>query len=236
MPSFDGIQENMTAARFGPSEPSDEEVVARVCAGEMALFEVIMRRYNQRLYRVARAILGDDAEAEDVMQDAYVRAYTHLGQFAGRARFSTWLTKIAAYEALARARRRGLKVELDGLAEAEQDAMIQPDDETGSPESETLANETRALLESAVDVLPPIYRSVFMLRAVEEMSTAETAETLGVSQEAVKSRLHRAHAMLRHRLMELLGASAREAFAFGSHRCDRVVGAVLARLHAGAPV
>ncbi len=202
----------------------------RVLGGDAPLFEIIMRRYNQRLYRISRAILGDDAEAEDVMQEAYVRAYTHLDQFAGRARFATWLTKIAVYEAMARARRRGRMVEFDAFPEREQDDMVKPQPPTSTQEDDLLAKETRAVLEGAVDELPAQYRSVLVLRDVEGMSTAETADTLGLSLEAVKTRLHRAHAMLRKRLYLRFGATASDAFAFQAPRCDRVVAAVLARI------
>src|SRR5438093_1123988 len=148
---------------------SDEEVVARVRRGKTALFEVIMRRYNQRLYRAARAILRDDAEAEDVMQEAYVRAFTHLDQFAGRAAFATWLTRIAVHEALARARRRG---RLQPLAEegAEGDDMT-AFRSAADVEKQAADRELGRLLEIAIAALPDPFRAVFVLRDVEEMST-----------------------------------------------------------------
>jgi len=210
------------------SELRDEEVVARVLAGETALFEILMRRYNQRLYRISRVILRDDGEAEDVMQDAYVRAYEHLNQFAGRAAFSTWLTRIAIHEALARKRRRGRMEELDALPNG--DAMSILKSSAPNPEAGTAASEARALLEQAIDQLPEAYRTVVMLREVEEMSVAETAESMGVSDAVVKTRLHRAHAMLRKELYARAKGRATDLYQFHAVRCDRVVKAVFERI------
>ncbi len=209
---------------------SDEEVVRRVRAGDAPLFEVLMRRYNQRLYRVARGILRDDAEAEDVMQHAWVEGYLHIGQFAGRSAFSTWLTKIAVYEALARLRRRGREMLVDPLPEADEDAMSTLKSPRPDPEQQALHGEARALLEASIDALAPAYRSVFVLREVEGMSTAETAECLDVSEEVVKTRLHRARGLLREELLARAGVAASTAFSFHLSRCDRVVAAVFERL------
>ncbi len=208
---------------------TDEEVVNRVRAGETALYEVIMRRYNQRLYRVARAILHNDAEAEDVMQDAYVRAYTHLGQFAARSPFSSWLTRIAVNEALARRRLSKQHQEVDAT---EFDGEISMQDLYKSPDPEQNASgaQLREFLEQAVLDLPEQYRTVIMLRDIEELSTAETADALDLSVENVKIRLHRGHAMIRDWLFERIGAKAKEAFPFMGIRCDRVVQAVFCRL------
>lgn len=206
---------------------TDQEIVDRVKAGDTALYEVIMRRYNQRLYRVARAILRDDAESEDVMQDAYVRAYQHLDQFAGRASFSTWLTRIAVHEALARARNRKRNSQLDDFEEAGELLMniAEP-----SPEDNASRAEVSQLLEEAVLGLPEQYRIVVTLRDIEELSTAETAETLDLTEENVKVRLHRGRAMARNWLLTRVGAAAKDAFPFMGVRCDRVVAAVFARL------
>lgn len=201
---------------------TDEEVVARVLAGETALFEIIMRRYNQRLYRVARAILRQDAEAEDVMQDTYVRAYQHLGQFAGKARFATWLTRIAVHEALARAHRQSRFAPLDTAADPG-DAMTQLASRARTPEQNTSDAEIRRLLEQAIEALPEQYRTVVMLRDVQEMSTAETAACLELTEENVKVRLHRARAQLRRQLYRGAGITAANAFQFEAPRCNRVV-------------
>jgi len=226
-PRLDGFSEP-------PSEAlSDEEVVARVLAGERELFEILMRRYNQRLFRVARGILNDDAEAEDVMQDAYVRAYHHLDQFAGRARFATWLTRIAVHEALARARRRGRSVEIDAMPETRQESIAALRSAERDPERRAIDQNLKAVLESAIAALPANARLVLMLRDVEGLSTAATAECLEIEVPAVKTRLHRARGLLRRRLAEQAGAACTGAFAFQGARCDRVVAGVLARIGEG---
>lgn len=211
----------------------DIEVVKRVVAGETALFEILMRRYNQRLYRVARAILKDDGDAEDVMQQAYVNAYQHLGQFAERASFSTWLTKIAVYEALARLRRRGAAERHTGF-ESGQDTMTGIQENAPDPEHQAFATELRSLLESAVDGLPERQRVVFTLREIEGLSTAETAECLGISEDNVKTRLHRARALLRDDLFARTGAATSEAFRFHLSRCDCVVAGTFEKIAAAA--
>ena len=205
----------------------DEAVVARVLAGETALFEVLMRRHNPRVYRAVRAILGDDAEAEDVMQQAYVSAYTHLGQFAGNARFSTWLVKIAIHEAFARRRRQHRRVDL--VTETGGDGMHKLPASQADPEEKLSRRELGGLLEAAIDALPEIYRLVFVLREVQELSTAEAAACLEVSEEVVKTRLHRARALLRDELYARMGAPA-DVFEFQAPRCDRVVAGVMGRV------
>ena len=210
---------------------TDEEVVNRVCAGETALYEVIMRRYNQRLYRVARAILHSDVEAEDVMQDAYVRAFTHLGQFAARAPFSSWLTRIAVNEALARRRSSKQHQEVD-VTEFDGEISMQDLYRSPDPEQNASSAQLRGFLEQAVLDLPEQYRTVIMLRDIEELSTAETADALDITVENVKIRLHRGHSMIRNWLFERIGAKAKEAFPFMGTRCDRVVQAVFNRLAA----
>ena len=207
---------------------SDEQVVGLILDGQTALFEVLMRRHNERLYRAARAILRDDAEAEDVLQQAYVNAYAHLRQFDGRSAFATWLTRIAVNEAIARARRRGRYQPLGDDERAPFDTRFSM--QTNNPEKEAFAREMRAILEDAVDALPDGYREVFMLRQVEGLSTAETAVCLGVSDDVVKTRLSRARAALRERLFDRVGATAASSFTFERPRCDRVVAAVLARI------
>jgi RNA polymerase sigma-70 factor, ECF subfamily len=211
------------------AEVDDEEIVRRVVAGDSALFEVLMRRHNQRLYRVARAILRDEAEAEDVMQQAYVNAYVHLDQFADRARFSTWLTRIATYEALARLRRRGRFTEIEGMSESARDGDVLAT-QGPNPEREAYLGELRTTLEGSVDALPEAYRSVFVLRDVEGLSTAETAECLELTQDVVKTRLVRARAQLRRSIWERAGLASRDLFPFHAPRCNKVVAAVLAQL------
>ena len=211
-------------------ELRDEDIVSRVLAGETALFEIVMRRYNQRLYRISRAILRDDGEAEDVMQDAYVRAYEHLDQFAGRAAFSTWLTRIAVHEALARKRRRGRYDDLDALQATHGDSMPILKSSAPSPETDASSSETRRILESAIEALPEAYRAIVVLREVEEMSVADTAASLGLTEGTVKTRLHRAHAMLRKELYARAQGRATDLYQFHAVRCDRVVKAVFERI------
>ena len=211
---------------------SDDEVVRRVRAGETGLFEVVMRRYNQRLYRVARAILRDDAEAEDVTQQAYVNAYRHLDQFAGRAMFSTWLTRIAVHEAFARARRRSRFNEQETVDDWDGDSMDALTSPEPDPERQAFAGELRALIESAIEALPEHYRAVFVMRAVEGMSTAESAECLDITEETAKTRLHRARLLLREALYERAGIETAAAFSFEAPRCDRVVAAVFEQIEA----
>lgn len=205
-----------------PSELSDEEVVQRVLAGDTAMFEILMRRHNQSVYRAARAVLRDDAEAEDVMHDAYVRAYQNLAQFEGRARFSTWLIRIAVHEALARRRRRSRWTEFDDRSTP---VMTRP-----GPEDEAARGEVRRLLEDAVESLPSSLRTVLVLRSIEELSTAETAQVLGLTEDNVKIRLHRARAQVRKRLLRTAGEEAQRLFVFEAPRCDRVVRAVMASI------
>ena len=205
---------------------TDEEVVGRILTGQTALFEVLMRRYNERMYRVSRAIVRDDSEAEDVMQQAYVNAYANLRQFAGKARFSTWLTRIAVNESLARLRHRGKYEPYDDeLSRVEPLMAEQPPPD---PERQAFSGELRTLLEWAIEQLPDGAREVFVLREVEGLSTAEVGEALGVSEDVVKTRLSRAKTALRRTVMERTGSTAPEVFRFYRPRCDRVVARVLA--------
>ncbi len=211
----------------------DESLVKRVLEGDTALFEILMRRHNQRLYRIARAVLRDDAEAEDVMQDAYVRAYEHLSQFEGRSRFSTWLSRIAFHEALARVRRRKRVQQLEAIPENERDTMPSLRSTAMSPEQEASNSEVQRLLEEEVNALPDNYRTVFVLRDVEEIDAAEVAEILNITPDNVKMRLFRARAFLRKRLYLRAGAQSQEAFLFHASRCDRVVNTVFEKLGFG---
>jgi RNA polymerase sigma-70 factor (ECF subfamily) len=207
---------------------TDEEIVRRVLAGETALFELIMRRYNQRIYRAVRAIVRDETEAEDVMQQAYVNAYAHLHQFAERASFATWLTRIAINEALARIRPKRLRA-----ADESDDATMNSIESTApDPEQQAVAAELRHIVEAGIAALPDRYRSVVMLREVEGLSTAETAECLGVQEDVIKTRLHRARTMLRDNLYRQAGLTFEGLFTFGHSRCDRMVEAVMARIGA----
>lgn len=227
---------SVAALQPAQQEMKDEEVVRRVLAGETALFEILMRRYNQRLYRVSRIILRNDGEAEDVMQDAYVRAYEHLNQFAGRAAFSTWLTRIAVHEALARKRRSGRMLQIDdsqpNSPSTHGDSMPILKSSAPSPEARTASAQAQHLLQEAIEGLPEAYRTIVVMREVEEMSVAETADSLGVSEAVVKTRLHRAHAMLRKDLYARAKGRTADLYQFHAVRCDRVVRNVFERIQA----
>lgn len=215
---------------------SDQEIVDRVLAGETPLFELLMRRHNQLLYRTLRAILQDDSEAEDAMQDCYVRAFTQLERFEGRSQLSTWLVRIGVNLALDRVRRRGRvffvapsTLEQPSAAAAEQAA-------TRTPEDELASREIARLLQTAIDRLPLQYRAVFVLREIEQLDTRQTAECLGIAEGTVKTRLRRSRARLQELLDQRAGASSDDLFRFGGEHCDRIVAAVLARVSgAGAP-
>jgi len=202
----------------------DEEVVRRVVAGDAAMFEILMRRHNQRVSRAVRAILGGDDEVEDVMQQAYLNAFEHLHQFAGEARFATWLTRIAVNEALARRRKRE-RFMGDGEM-----AIASLESEVPDPEQQAAGSELRATMEREVEALPDAFRVVVVLRDVEGLSTGETAASLGISEDLVKTRLHRARTMLRDNLYKRAGVTMESIFAFGNARCDRVVAAVMSRI------
>jgi RNA polymerase sigma-70 factor, ECF subfamily len=206
---------------------SDGELVARILAGECELFEIVMRRHNQQLYRAARAITGSETEVEDVLQQAYLNAFAHLRQFEARAQLSTWLTRIVINEASARRRRLGQATRTDETDSHAADAVASP---VPGPEQQAYAGELHRVLEAAVDSLPEPYRVVFMLRDVEGMSTTEAGAALALGDEAVKTRLHRARAMLRRAVSARVGDAVAGTFRFYAPRCDRVVAAVLRRV------
>jgi RNA polymerase sigma-70 factor (ECF subfamily) len=220
-----------------PAAPglADHDLVERVRAGDAAAFELIMRRHNRRLFRLARSVLRNGAEAEDVVQETYVRAFAKLDGFIGPGGFSAWLARIAYNEALGRRRSRSPVVSLhDYVSDRHGDADVRRIETMTShdpdPERLTGNGELRRLLEDAIDALPADFRAVFVLRAVEGMSVSETAHALSIRPETVKTRFHRA----RHRLQEALGARCEAllptTFEFGGARCDRIVAAALARL------
>lgn len=209
----------MTRLRSPGRGMSDHQVITRVRAGEADFFEILMRRYNQRLYRTARAILGTDRDVEDVVQDTYLRAYAHLGQFAGRAAFGSWLTRIAVNEAL-RTRQRVRSASLErpmGLSATD-------------VEQQVATRELQRILETAIDALPDSFRVVFMLRDVEQLSIAETAAILNVKKQTIKTRPHRARAFLRKWINARVGTATTAAFPFGLSQCDALVSRVLMQI------
>jgi RNA polymerase sigma-70 factor (ECF subfamily) len=209
---------------------SDLQLIERVRAGEIALYELLMRRHNQRVYRVIRSVVSNDLEAEDILQEAWVRAFEHLDQFAGRANFSTWVARIAFNEALGRRRTSARWTPLEDEAGNIMPELNRQQTTFATPETEAIQGQLGQMLQSAVDTLPETYRSVFVLREVEQLNTSETAECLGLSEEAVKTRLHRSRALLRHELENRMGSTIREAYSFLGARCDRVVARVLERI------
>ena len=216
------------AATTPATDLADEAIVERVRSGDIALYEILVRRHNQRLYRTIRAILRDDRDVEDVMQQAYVDAYTHLDQFRGAARFATWLTRIAVNRAIrnGQGERRQLAVvsrDADATLAIEHTAAPGLD-----PEHAMYGHELKAVLESLVDDLPDPFRVVFVMREVEGLTTAETAASLSINEDTVKTRLHRAKRLLRDQLDRRLGPAAADIYPFHLSRCDRVVAGVMA--------
>jgi RNA polymerase sigma-70 factor (ECF subfamily) len=208
----------------------DVELVDRIRAGETGLYELLMQRYNQRLYRTIRSVITNDLEAEDVLQESWVRAYEHLDQFGGRAQFATWVTRIAFYEALARRRKGTRWAPLEGQAGEMMPEVNRRLTAAATPEEQAIQAQVGQMLHDAIDALPDTYRTVFMLREVELLSTTETAECLGLSEEAVKTRLHRSRALLRRELQARIGPAIAVAHPFLGARCDRTVARVLERI------
>jgi RNA polymerase sigma-70 factor (ECF subfamily) len=211
----------------------DESVIGRVKKGETALFEIVMRRYNQRLYRIIRSILGTDSDVEDVLQEAYLKAYGHLEQFEGRSSFATWLTKIAVYEAMARARRGRRFRPLEVAVGDDESRVVELRSNLPGPEENAAGHELMRLIEEAVDHLPETFREVFVMREIEQMNQAETAECLGLKEETVKTRLHRARRQIETHLLTRAGQGIRTAYSFGNSRCTRMVAMVLQEIAEG---
>jgi RNA polymerase sigma-70 factor, ECF subfamily len=211
----------------------DAELVRRALARDDAAFREIMERYNRRLYRVARSILRNDGEAEDVVQEAYVNAFTHLDSFRGESSLATWLSRIAINEALGRLRRARLAADLNSSETGRSEAQIIQFPHSGAaddPERTMAQREILQLVERAADNLPEIFRIVFVARVIEGMSVEETAELLGLQPETVKTRLHRARRLVREQLDEQIGPVLMDAFPFAGKRCERLTEAVMRRL------
>jgi RNA polymerase sigma-70 factor (ECF subfamily) len=207
-------------------QPTDAELVAKILSGDLGALETLMRLHNRTLFRTARAILRNDADAEDAVQDAYVQAYRKLGTFRGESKLSTWLVRIAANEALMRRRRNPRSPE----APEQQEAVSQ----APGPHDDAERAQMRRLLEAHIDALPDPYRAVFVLRAVEELDVSETAAALGIPEATVRTRYFRARGLMRSWLRDRIDHTA-DAFAFAGARCDRIVRQVLALLGA-API
>ena len=226
----------MHAAAPNPASLDDDALLRRIRAGDRDSFSLLMRRYNRRLYRVARSVLRDDAEAEDALQDAYLQAYRALPAFRGESALGTWLTRIVVNAALMRQRKTGRLAEVIELgADFDADAAgpHAPDDSAGDVEQPDLAafrSQTRRLIETGIDKLPAAFRTVFVLRAVEELTVEETAATLGIPEATVRTRYFRARAMLREALAREIDFAIEDAFGFDGARCDRIVNTVRSRL------
>lgn len=223
------------SAKAASTNLPDIEIVRRIALGDRDAFTVLMRRYNQTLYRTARSILRDEAEAEDAVQDAYILAYRAIGAFRGDAKLSTWLIRIVVNEAIARSRKRSRRAEiipLGGAPEQDADAVEESMNETTpeQPEHAAVRAQTRRLLEAKIDTLPEVFRTVFVLRALEELTVEETAASLGIPVATVRTRYFRAKGLLREALAREVDFAFGDAFAFAGARCDRIVAGVLARL------
>jgi RNA polymerase sigma-70 factor (ECF subfamily) len=216
------------SVRLIEAPPDDAQLVEGVRAGNATAMEALMRRHNRVLFRTARAILRDDAEAEEAVQDAYLKAFRSLDSFRAESRLSTWLVRIAANEALMRRRSRARSAEVIPLSGTEE-----PMDTAERPEQAAGRGELRRLLEARIDRLPEDFRAVFVLRALEELSVEDTAASLGIAEATVRSRFFRARALLREALAREIDLSMEDAFAFDGARCDRLVANVLMRMRVG---
>jgi len=215
----------------------EADLVSTAARGDARAFERLMRLHNRTMFRTARAILRDDAEAEDALQEAYLHAYRSLARFRADARFSTWLARIVVNESLMRLRkqsRRASIVPMQAAAPAEEVEQVS-DDTMEKPDSSAARAEMRRLLEAQIDLLPDAYRTVFMLRAVEEMSVEETAAVLGIPEPTVRTRFFRARSLLREGLAQKIDLACEDAFSFAGARCDRIVATVLARIQQETP-
>jgi RNA polymerase sigma factor (sigma-70 family) len=226
------MMDNASASLPVPPAEDDASLARRIAAGDRSGFELLMRRHNRRLYRLARATLRDDAEAEDALQDAYLSAYRSIGQFRGDAALSTWLSRLVLNECLQRLRRQARRDNVVPMVvlppDTELETMSESNPET--PDKALVRGEMRALLERKLDELPEAFRTVFVLRCVEEMSVEETALCLDIPEATVRSRHFRARSLLRESLARDIDLAERDLFEFGGAHCDRIVATVLSRV------
>jgi len=224
--SFDKAKTSLDGA-------DDGSIVRRIAAGDRSAFEGLMRRHNRRLYRLARAALRDETEAQDALQDAYLQAYRSIGQFRGDAALATWLSRLVLNECLGRLRRNNRRQKVVPIVSSPTDREIDAvcANESELPERTVGRAQMRALLERKLDEIPEAFRVVFVLRSVEELSVEETAQSLGIAEATVRSRHFRAKSLLRESLAQELDLAERDVFEFGGAHCDRVVAGVLGRLN-----
>jgi RNA polymerase sigma factor (sigma-70 family) len=228
-----GFQTTVAAAALASLD--EPMLAARIANGDREAFEWVMRRYNRRLYRLARAVLRDDTEAMDALQDAYLRAYRSMGQFRGDAALSTWLSRLVLNECNGRLRRSNRRENIVSIVSSNQDmdAYSKVPEPGQSPDDLAAHAQLRVLLERKVGELPEIFRVVFVLRSIEELGVEEVAESLGLTPETVRSRHFRAKGMLRESLAREIDLAQDGIFEFGGRCCDQVVANVLARLEGG---
>ncbi len=220
--------EALKLADYKPTQITDEEIVRRVVAGEKALFEILMRRYNQTVFRIVRSYLKDQDEVEDAMQNSYLKAFDRLYQFQGSSSFSTWLIRISINEALLRLKQINRTKRVFFHGDDSQTSSINQIADKMNPEKAVIRNETKQLLEEAIDRLPEKYRVIYMLKEVEGLSSPQIQEALDISESNIKVRLHRAKRLLQESLFEL--TSGGEVFEFGNSRCDALVNFVMSRI------
>jgi RNA polymerase sigma-70 factor (ECF subfamily) len=228
------MRDNPIPAPADAACSADMALARRIAAGDAVAFERLMREMNRKLFRVARSILDDDSEAEDALQEAYVTAYGEMASFRGASKLSTWVTRIVINESLGRLRKhkrqaRVLVFSHDALEPAGQEVSLM-DSKSATPEEAAARSEIRAVLERKIDELPMAFRTVFMMREIEEMTVEETAECLGIPEATVRTRLFRARALLRDSIAREIDMATADAFAFLGARCDRIVAAVLQRV------
>ena len=219
-------------APVSPDVPDDRSIIDRIVSGDRGAFEVLMRHYNRRLYRIARAILRDADEAQDALQEAYLSAYRSIGQFRAEATLSTWLSRLVLTESLGRLRRAARRQKVIPMVRShegfEMDSSASEDSER--PDRVLWREQMRILLERQLDALPEYFRVVFVLRSVEELTVEETAQCLNISEATVRSRHFRAKGLLREALAKEVDLTERDLYRFGGARCDRITAGVLAKL------
>lgn len=215
---------------FNYHKIKESEVIKRILSGEKELYEILVKRNNQKLYRIIRSYIKDDSEIEDIMQDSYVKAFTKLYQFKLESSFSTWLIRIGINESLARLKEKGKLYHLNEQSDNLRSNTILeiPDNRQLNPQDKMVLNETKQILENAIDSLDIKYKTVYVMKEVEEMSLKEIAIALDMSIANVKVRLHRSKEMLKEKLYEV--ANDKNIFEFGFSRCDRITENVMKRI------
>jgi RNA polymerase sigma-70 factor, ECF subfamily len=224
-----------TGLKTHASRMAEGEMLDRIRQGDASAFEALMRKCNQKLFRIARSILKDDSEAEDALQEAYLTAYTALKSFRGESALTTWLSRIVINEALGRMRKRRRAAEVIPIASGDPETLLAEEeavsDERSTPEEAAQRSQLRAVLERKIDALPVAFRTVFVMRELEEMTVEETASALGIPEATVRTRLFRAKSQLRESLAAEIDVTLSDAFSFDGARCDRIVARVLARIN-----